>query len=58
MNAPAQRRAFSVSVFARNVAPCHEWDDARWARAEYLAALSCPENVRELAQLAVEIATA
>jgi 8-oxo-dGTP diphosphatase len=50
--------AFVAEVASRQLAPCDEWDDAQWARAEDLAALACPENVRELAQLALEIAAA
>jgi 8-oxo-dGTP diphosphatase len=50
--------AFVAEVPSRELAPCDEWDDARWVRAEDVAALACPENVRELAQLALEIAAA
>ncbi len=50
--------AFVAEVGSRELAACDEWDDARWVRAEDLAAVPCPENVRELAELALEIAAA
>jgi len=50
--------AFVAEVAARDLAACDEWDAARWVRAEDLAGLSCPENVRELVALALEIAAA
>jgi 8-oxo-dGTP pyrophosphatase MutT (NUDIX family) len=45
--------AFVADVAARTLGPCDEWDAARWVRAEELAALSCPENVRQLAAIAL-----
>ncbi|HET7825032.1 MAG TPA: NUDIX domain-containing protein [Anaeromyxobacter sp.] len=50
--------AFVAEVPSRDLAACDEWDDARWVREEDLAALACPENVRELAQIALETAAA
>ena len=47
--------AFVADVAARELAPCDEWDDARWVRAEELPGLSCPENVRQLAARALEV---
>lgn len=44
--------AFVADVASRALAPCAEWDDARWVRPEDLAVLPCPENVRQLAALA------
>ncbi len=49
---------FVAEVDSRELAPCDEWDDARWVRTEDLAALPCPDNVRELAELALETAAA
>ncbi len=48
--------AFLAEVPSRELAPCDEWDEARWVTASDLAALPCPENVRQLAELALEIA--
>jgi 8-oxo-dGTP diphosphatase len=45
--------AFVADVVSRTLAECAEWDEARWARPEDLAALPCPENVRQLAALAL-----
>ena len=45
--------AFVADVPTRALAPCDEWDAARWATAEDLATLPCPENVRQLAALAL-----
>ncbi len=45
--------AFVADVASRELVPCDEWDAARWVRAEELAELSCPENVRQLAALAL-----
>ncbi|HEY6097974.1 MAG TPA: NUDIX domain-containing protein [Anaeromyxobacter sp.] len=50
--------AFVAEVATRELAACDEWDGARWVRAEDLEVLSCPDNVRELATLALEIAAA
>ncbi len=48
--------AFLAEVPSRELAPCDEWDEARWVTVPDLAALPCPENVRQLAELALEIA--
>jgi 8-oxo-dGTP diphosphatase len=48
--------AFVAEVSSRELAACDEWDAARWVTAQDLASLPCPENVRELAELALEIA--
>jgi ADP-ribose pyrophosphatase YjhB (NUDIX family) len=45
--------AFVADVDARELAPCSEWDDARWITAEELASVECPLNVRQLAALAL-----
>jgi len=45
--------AFVADVATRALAACDEWDDARWVGAEDLATLPCPENVRQLAALAL-----
>jgi 8-oxo-dGTP pyrophosphatase MutT (NUDIX family) len=45
--------AFVADVASRDLAACDEWDGARWVRDEELAAISCPENVRQLAALAL-----
>jgi 8-oxo-dGTP diphosphatase len=50
--------AFVAEVASRELAPCDEWDAARWVGAADLASLPCPENVRELAELALEVAAA
>ena len=50
--------AFLADVDSRALAACDEWDEARWVRGEDLEALPCPENVRQLAELALEIAAA
>ena len=46
--------AFVADVDSRDLASCPEWDQARWATREELAALPCPENVRQLALLALD----
>jgi 8-oxo-dGTP pyrophosphatase MutT (NUDIX family) len=43
--------AFVADVPSRAVAPCHEWSDLRWVA--HLHDVSCPENVRQLARLAL-----
>jgi ADP-ribose pyrophosphatase YjhB (NUDIX family) len=45
--------AFVADVASRELAACDEWDDARWVRGEDLPGLPCPENVRQLAKLAL-----
>jgi 8-oxo-dGTP diphosphatase len=45
--------AFVADVATRELAACDEWDGARWVRAEDLAGISCPENVRQLAAIAL-----
>ncbi|BDG06081.1 NUDIX domain-containing protein [Anaeromyxobacter oryzae] len=45
--------AFVADVATRELVACDEWDAARWVRPEELAGLSCPENVRQLAALAL-----
>jgi 8-oxo-dGTP pyrophosphatase MutT (NUDIX family) len=45
--------AFVADVASRELAACEEWDGARWVVAAELPDLSCPENVRQLAALAL-----
>jgi 8-oxo-dGTP pyrophosphatase MutT (NUDIX family) len=45
--------AFVADVGSRELAACDEWDGARWVEPPDLAALSCPENVRQLAAIAL-----
>ena len=45
--------AFIADVATRALSSCDEWDAARWIAADELAAISCPENVRQLARLAL-----
>jgi 8-oxo-dGTP pyrophosphatase MutT (NUDIX family) len=45
--------AFVADVASRELTPCDEWDGARWVTAAELASVSCPENVRQLAALAL-----
>jgi 8-oxo-dGTP diphosphatase len=45
--------AFVADVATRTLAPCDEWEAARWVGAGELAAVDCPKNVRELAALAL-----
>jgi len=45
--------AFVADVASRDLTACDEWDGARWARTEDLAGLACPQNVRQLAALAL-----
>ena len=49
--------AFVADVPTRDLAPCDEWDAARWVTAADLAGLSCPENVRQLAAIALAART-
>jgi 8-oxo-dGTP diphosphatase len=46
--------AFVADVPTRTLAACDEWDGARWVSPEELASVACPENVRQLARLALE----
>jgi 8-oxo-dGTP pyrophosphatase MutT (NUDIX family) len=45
--------AFVADVATRALAPCDEWEAARWVTAAELTAVECPRNVRELAILAL-----
>jgi ADP-ribose pyrophosphatase YjhB (NUDIX family) len=45
--------AFVADVASRELAACEEWDQSRWVRAEDLSGLACPENVRQLAAIAL-----
>jgi 8-oxo-dGTP diphosphatase len=45
--------AFVADVADRTLAACDEWDAARWVTAADLPGVSCPENVRQLAALAL-----
>jgi 8-oxo-dGTP pyrophosphatase MutT (NUDIX family) len=45
--------AFAADVASRDLAACDEWDGARWATEAELDAVECPENVRQLARLAL-----
>ncbi len=45
--------AFVADVPSRELVACDEWDGARWVRAEELASVECPRNVRELAAIAL-----
>lgn len=45
--------AFVADVASRGLAPCDEWDGARWVKAEELASVTCPANVRQLAERAL-----
>jgi 8-oxo-dGTP pyrophosphatase MutT (NUDIX family) len=45
--------AFVADVATRTLAPCDEWEAARWVTAAELAGVECPRNVRELAALAL-----
>jgi 8-oxo-dGTP diphosphatase len=47
--------AFVADVPTRTLAACDEWDDARWVTADELAGISCPENVRQLAAIALAL---
>jgi ADP-ribose pyrophosphatase YjhB (NUDIX family) len=48
--------AFVADVASRALGACDEWDGARWVEGAELAAVSCPENVRQLARLALAAA--
>jgi 8-oxo-dGTP diphosphatase len=48
--------AFLAEVPTRQLAACEEWDEARWVGAGELGSVPCPENVRQLAELALEVA--
>ncbi len=45
--------AFVADVASRELAACDEWDGARWVNEAELAGVSCPENVRQLARIAL-----
>jgi 8-oxo-dGTP pyrophosphatase MutT (NUDIX family) len=45
--------AFVADVASRTLAPCDEWEAARWVTAAELAGVECPRNVRELAAIAL-----
>ncbi len=46
--------AFVADVDGRDLAACPEWDASRWVEAGELAGLTCPENVRQLAAMALD----
>jgi 8-oxo-dGTP diphosphatase len=46
---------FVADVPSRDLAACDEWDTARWLEARDLADLGCPENVRQLAAIALAV---
>jgi ADP-ribose pyrophosphatase YjhB (NUDIX family) len=48
--------AFVADVEGRDLTACPEWDEARWVTRAELPGLTCPENVRQLAALALEAA--
>jgi 8-oxo-dGTP pyrophosphatase MutT (NUDIX family) len=45
--------AFVADVATRALSACDEWDDARWVAADELSEMACPENVRQLARVAL-----
>jgi 8-oxo-dGTP pyrophosphatase MutT (NUDIX family) len=45
--------AFVADVEGRDLSACPEWDQARWVTREELGSLACPENVRQLAEMAL-----
>jgi 8-oxo-dGTP pyrophosphatase MutT (NUDIX family) len=45
--------AFVADVPVRDVHACDEFDAVRWVRADELAGIDCPRNVKELAGLAL-----
>jgi 8-oxo-dGTP pyrophosphatase MutT (NUDIX family) len=45
--------AFVADVGSRSLAPCDEWEAARWVTAAELGAVECPRNVMELARIAL-----
>ncbi len=46
--------AFVADVDGRDLAACREWDAARWVEAGELEGVTCPENVRQLAAMALD----
>lgn len=46
--------AFVADVDGRDLAACPEWDASRWVEAGELPGLTCPENVRQLAAMALD----
>jgi 8-oxo-dGTP diphosphatase len=49
--------AFVADVPSRDVRACEEFDAVRWVRADELAGLDCPRNVKELGALALGLPT-
>jgi 8-oxo-dGTP pyrophosphatase MutT (NUDIX family) len=45
--------AFVADVATRALAACDEWDGARWVGGGELDGVECPENVRQLARIAL-----
>jgi 8-oxo-dGTP pyrophosphatase MutT (NUDIX family) len=45
--------AFVADVATRALAACDEWDGARWVGLAELDGVACPENVRQLARIAL-----
>ncbi len=45
--------AFVADVASREIRGCDEFDAHRWVRADELAGVDCPKNVKELARLAL-----
>jgi 8-oxo-dGTP diphosphatase len=45
--------AFVADVDGRALASCDEYDDVRWVAIGELAAVECPVNVRQLAEIAL-----
>jgi 8-oxo-dGTP pyrophosphatase MutT (NUDIX family) len=45
--------AFVADVASRELAACEEWSAARWVTSGDLGGISCPENVRQLAGIAL-----
>jgi 8-oxo-dGTP pyrophosphatase MutT (NUDIX family) len=50
--------AFVADVPTRDLAPCDEWDGARWVTAAELPGLEAPLNVAQLAAIALAAAPA
>jgi 8-oxo-dGTP diphosphatase len=50
--------AFVADVDSRALGACDEWDGARWLSAAELAEADCPENVRQLAAIALSAPSA
>ncbi len=44
---------FVADVPTRELAPCDEWEAARWITEADLAGVDCPQNVRQLAAIAL-----